>query len=126
MKGGEHPIAGGRGNVYAPGMKHQHFYRDKNQTPSGPAHAASQGEMNQQHGNGHWHPSAARPVSSADLNQNKMDFEPDAAEVATRAYFSYVNQGSLPGRDVEHWLAAEAQIVEERELTRTHGYPNHK
>jgi hypothetical protein len=57
------------------------------------------------------------------LNQNKIDFPPEAAEVATRAYFSYVNHGSFPGHDVQHWLEAEAEIIEERRLTRTHGYP---
>jgi hypothetical protein len=58
------------------------------------------------------------------INQNKIDFSPQEAEVATRAYFSFVNQGSLPGHDVEHWLKAEAELLEERNLTRTHGYPN--
>lgn len=59
---------------------------------------------------------------AADLNQNGTDFAPSADEVARRAYFSYVNQGSLPGHDVQHWLDAEAQLLAERRLTRTHGF----
>jgi hypothetical protein len=59
-----------------------------------------------------------------DLNQNKIDFVPSPDEVARRAYFSYVNQGSLPGHDVQHWLEAEAQLLTERKLTRTHGLSN--
>ena len=68
--------------------------------------------------------SASRPTAAADLNQNEIDFAPSADEVARRAYFSYVNQGSLPGHDVQHWLEAEAQLLAERNLTRVHGFHN--
>jgi hypothetical protein len=87
-------------------MKNKHFYQDKNQRPAGAAHVASSGE----------------------LNQNKAGFvhAPCAEEVATRAYFSYANQGFPHGRDVEHWLEAESEILTERNLTRTHGYANGK
>ncbi|MGA2053442.1 MAG: DUF2934 domain-containing protein [Opitutales bacterium] len=87
-------------------MKNQHFYQDHNQRPAG----------------------AARVASSGELNQNKTNFQPapSAEEVATRAYFSYVNHGSLPGHDVRHWLEAEAELLEERKQTRTHGYPHHR
>ena len=50
---------------------------------------------------------------------------PSADEVARKAYFTYVNQGSPPGRDVQHWLEAEAQLLAERNLTRVHGFHNH-
>jgi hypothetical protein len=83
-------------------MKHNNFFQDQNQKPAG----------------------ASRPAAAADLNQNKMDFAPSADEVARRAYFSYVNQGSLPGHDVQHWLEAEAQLLAERNLTRVHGFHN--
>ena len=43
-------------------------------------------------------------------------------EVARRAYFTYLNEGSPEGRDVQHWLDAEAQLLKERQLTRTHGF----
>jgi hypothetical protein len=50
------------------------------------------------------------------------DFAPSPDEVARRAYFTYVNQGSQPGHDVRHWLEAESQLLAERDLTRVHGY----
>ena len=49
---------------------------------------------------------------------------PSPDEVARRAYFSYVNQGSQPGHEVQHWLEAEKQLVAERNLTRVHGFHN--
>ena len=59
-----------------------------------------------------------------DLSQSGIDFTPSSDEVARRAYFSYVNQGSRPGHDVQHWLEAEAQLLAERKLTRVHGFHN--
>ena len=44
--------------------------------------------------------------------------------MARKAYFSYVNQGSLPGHDVQHWLEAEKQLLDERNLTRIHAFHN--
>jgi hypothetical protein len=44
--------------------------------------------------------------------------------VSRRAYFSYVNQGSASGHEVQHWLAAEAELIAERNRTRTHGFHN--
>jgi hypothetical protein len=61
-------------------------------------------------------------LAAADVNQNEINFPPSADEVARRAYFSYVNQGSLPGHDVQHWLEAEAHLLAERNLTRIHGF----
>ena len=61
-------------------------------------------------------------VATEDVDQNEIDFVPAADEVARRAYFSYVNQGSLPGHEVQHWLAAEAELIAERNLTRIHGF----
>lgn len=63
--------------------------------------------------------------SLTELNQSRMDFALMADEVARRAYFSYVNNGSRPGHDVQHWLVAEAELLAERNLTRVHGFPNH-
>jgi hypothetical protein len=83
-------------------MKHKSFSQDQNQKPAG----------------------ASRPTAVADLNQNGIDFAPSADEVARRAYFSYVNEGSLPGHDVQHWLEAEAELLAERNLTRVHGFHN--
>ena len=69
-------------------------------------------------------PAANTPslVATEDVDQNEIDFVPAADEVARRAYFSYVNQGSLPGHEVQHWLAAEAELIAERNLTRIHGF----
>ena len=44
--------------------------------------------------------------------------------MARRAYFSYENEGSPPGRHVQHWLEAEAELIAERKLTRVHGFHN--
>ena len=53
-----------------------------------------------------------------------MAFVPAPDEVARKAYFSYVNQGSSAGHEVQHWLAAEAELIAERNRTRTHGFHN--
>ena len=69
-------------------------------------------------------PNPSHQTSVANLSQNPVDFASSADEVARRAYFCYVNEGSLPGRDVQHWLEAEAQLLAERNLTRIHGFHN--
>lgn len=69
--------------------------------------------------------SRSAAATDLDLNQNEIDFVPNADEVARRAYFSYLNQGSQPGQAVQHWLAAEAELLAERNLTRVHGFHNH-
>jgi Protein of unknown function (DUF2934) len=83
-------------------MRHKSFSQDQNQKPA----------------------RALRPTAAADLNQNEIDFAPSPDEVARKAYFSYVNEGSLPGHEVQHWLAAEAELIAERKLTRVHGFHN--
>jgi len=83
-------------------MKHNHFSRDQNQKPAG----------------------ASVPVAVVALNQTEKNFVPSPDEVARKAYFSYVNQGSSSGHEVQHWLAAEAELIAERKLTRTHGFHN--
>ncbi len=60
----------------------------------------------------------------AGLSQNEIDFAPSPDEVARKAYFSYVNQGSRPGHEVQHWLEAEAHLLAERNRTRVHGFHN--
>jgi Protein of unknown function (DUF2934) len=83
-------------------MKHKKFSQDQNQKLA----------------------SDSRSTAAADSNQNAIDFTPSPDEVARRAYFSYVNQGSSQGHEVQHWLEAEAQLLEERKLTRVHGFHN--
>jgi hypothetical protein len=68
--------------------------------------------------------SASPPTTPGDSDQSAIGFVPSPDEVARRAYLNYVNQGAQPGHDVQHWLAAEAQLIAERNLTRVHGYHN--
>jgi Protein of unknown function (DUF2934) len=56
--------------------------------------------------------------------EHEVDFAPSSDEVARRAYFTYVNQGSRQGHEVQHWLEAEAELIAERNLTRVHGFHN--
>lgn len=67
---------------------------------------------------------APRPASMAKLESNDAAFTPSPDEVARRAYFTYVNEGSPDGHEVQHWLAAEAELIAERNLTRVHGFHN--
>lgn len=83
-------------------MKHNKFSQDESQKPA----------------------SASPPIKAADLDQDEIDFVSSPDEVARRAYFSYVNTGSLPGHEVQHWLAAEAELIAERNRTRVHGFHN--
>jgi hypothetical protein len=64
-------------------------------------------------------PQPTAPVSSS---QNEINFTPSPDEVARRAYFTYVNQGSQPGHEVQHWLQAEAELLAERNRSRSHGF----
>src|SRR5580692_4726190 len=50
-------------------------------------------------------------------SQNEINFTPSPDEVARRAYFTYVNQGSPQAHEVQHWLQAEAELIKERNLT---------
>jgi hypothetical protein len=69
--------------------------------------------------------SAPRPTSAAASISSEMAFIPAPAEVARRAYFTYENQGSVSGHEVQHWLDAEAELIAERNLTRTHEFHRH-
>jgi hypothetical protein len=68
--------------------------------------------------------SAPQPIAAAEMNGNRVDFTPAPDEVARRAYLNYVNEGAQPGRDVQHWLEAEKQLIAERDLTRVHAFHN--
>jgi hypothetical protein len=67
---------------------------------------------------------AEAAVQAAELERNEADFSHSPDEIARKAYFAYVNQGSRPGHEVQHWLTAEAELIAERNLTRTHGFHN--
>jgi len=64
-------------------------------------------------------------MAQDDLNCSVDEYAPSPDEVARKAYFSYVNEGSPPGRSVQHWLKAEADLIAERNRTRVHGFHNH-
>ena len=61
----------------------------------------------------------SRFAAVVELNQNEIDFAPSPGEAA-----SYVSRGSPQGHEVQHWLAAEAELLTERDLTRVHGFHN--
>jgi len=62
-------------------------------------------------------PASVSPSFAASSpHANEPDFVPSPDKVARMAYFNYVNQGSLPGHDMQHWLDAEAQLLAERNL----------
>ncbi len=39
---------------------------------------------------------------------------PTHEEIAHHAYFLWLKEGGCPGRDLEHWLQAEAQLIATR------------
>ena len=68
------------------------------------------------------HTEASRPALPLPL-QATEPIPPAPAEVAKRAYFNYVNQGSQDGHDSRHWLEAEAQLrTEIFKMSRIHGF----
>ena len=67
---------------------------------------------------------ASDGTSAVGSNPDEPLFGPAADEVARRAYFSYLNEGSRSGNAVQHWLEAEAELLEERSLIRVHGFHN--
>jgi hypothetical protein len=81
-------------------MKQRNFSQIQNQKPDGPR----------------------QPIKANGSSQGLKDFAPSAEEVARKAYFTYVNQGSPEGCAVQHWLEAEADLIAERALTRMHGF----
>ena len=97
---GEHPIADAPLTAYFQCVKHKITSQARNAKNTG----------------------AARSAASEELDQARTDFAPSADAVARRAYFMYVNEGSLPGHEVQRWLAAEAELIAERNLTRVHGF----
>ena len=61
--------------------------------------------------------SASASDSTSAANPSEIDFTPSADDVAKRAYSTNVNQGRVPGHDMEHWLAAEGQLLAEHKLS---------
>lgn len=67
---------------------------------------------------------ALLPTATAQMVKTELAFTPSPDEVARKAYFAYVNEGSRPGHEVQHWLSAEADLIAERNRTRIHGFHN--
>ena len=81
-------------------MKHRNTFEDQNHNSPGPA----------------------RVGTSELVDQKAKNYVPSPDEVARKAYFTYENEGSLPGHEVQHWLSAEADLIAERNQTRTHDF----
>ena len=81
-------------------------------------------QSEQQQKNGGQSPAVSPKPTQEALAQGAAAFVPAPDEVARLAYFTYVNQGSRPGHEVQHWLQAEAELIAERNRTRKHGYHN--
>jgi hypothetical protein len=56
---------------------------------------------------------APPPTRAKELTQSGVALAPSPGEVARRAYFSYLNEGSISGHEEKHWLEAEAQLLAE-------------
>ena len=85
-------------------MKHNHFPPTQNQKTAG----------------------THQPPAAVALSPNEINFTPSPDEVSRKAYFAYENNGSLPGHEVQHWLKAEADLIAERNRTRTHSFHDQK
>ena len=70
-------------------------------------------------------PAGSKSAPNPGPDPSGADFIPCPEEVARAAYFCYVNEGSPEGRHVQHWLDAEADLIRERNKTRTHAFNHH-
>jgi hypothetical protein len=61
---------------------------------------------------------APLPSPATNSRQTRMEIEPSRDQVARKAYFIYLSQGSLQGNDVQHWLEAEALVIASRNVSR--------
>ena len=95
MLWGVHPMAQGRLLNYSHRMNEQHYFQSQKTEDS--AHLGS------------IHAHAA--VKTQKNNQRHAAVKPSHDEIAERAYNLFSASGYIPGRDVEHWLQAEAQIT---------------
>lgn len=81
-------------------MKHNKYPQDQTQKPANTPH----------------------PTTAANMTAAEFNFTPAPEEVARRAYFAYVNQGSPNGHEVQHWLQAESDLINEHRLIRAHAF----
>ena len=83
-------------------MKHKTFYQDRNQKL----------------------PEPPLTMAAKKTEKEAKEFVPVPDEIARKAYFTYENEGSRPGHDVQHWLKAEEDLIADRDRTRVHGFHN--
>ncbi|MDB6056780.1 MAG: hypothetical protein JWO95_624 [Verrucomicrobiales bacterium] len=55
--------------------------------------------------------STARSAAIADPTTSASPHVTTVEEVSRKAYFIYLNQGSPQGREMDHWLSAEAELI---------------
>ena len=60
------------------------------------------------------HQNQSRVVPGPIIQAAAPDHAAVSEEIARKAYFSYVDQGSRPGNDVRDWLQAEAGLRAEQ------------
>jgi hypothetical protein len=60
--------------------------------------------------------SGPRSPAPAAMERGTFSMGPTLEEVSRLAYYSYINQGSHTGNDVQHWLEAEKQLRADRHL----------
>lgn len=63
---------------------------------------------------------ASEELRTTSENQSKGS----PRDVAERAYFYYLNDGSTSGRELEHWLRAEQDLILGQQRTTFHGSHN--
>jgi hypothetical protein len=50
------------------------------------------------------------------MNLTNPTEKPSHKEIAACAYQIYVEEGRIPGREIDHWLRAEAKLLRERQV----------
>jgi hypothetical protein len=60
------------------------------------------------------HQNRSRVIPGPIIPTAEIDRAAQGEDIARKAYFSYVEQGSHPGNDVRDWLQAEAGIRAEQ------------
>jgi hypothetical protein len=62
------------------------------------------------------HQRGGQPCGSC--QHGNADYEPTPDAQITGAYYRYVDQGSVPGHALRHWLDAERSLADDRQLDR--------
>ena len=57
-------------------------------------------------------------VSPSPAPQKTGNYKPTQEEIALRAYQIYLQRGGAPGNELQDWIQAERQLLEENEKPR--------